>query len=364
MPAVTTDPQPAVPQRARRALQVLLLVAVAGGAVWFVFRDVRWSAFTHELGRVDVPLFAAGLALFAGRQVVRALRWGRLVDEVRPQIRFRSIFAISSIGYFLINVLPFRLGELVRPVLLLEQHEVPLGAGAATVVVERVFDVLALGALLVGVLLWGAAGVEATPLSVYGHEVELVQLGRTGLLALLLPVGIGVAVLLSLGERGVALAGRLGSTLGERAGELAARFLGSFNRAIRSIGSGRAIAVQVGLTATIWTMNVSAMWLMARAFPFGSALGFWDGATILLGVCLVVIVPPPPGFVGVFEGAVAVVLTQLYGESMTTAAAYGVLAHVGMLTVLTALGLYFVAVDRVGLSRLLRVASRLRADQS
>ena len=186
MPAVTTDPQPAVPQRARRALQVLLLVAVAGGAVWFVFRDVRWSAFTHELGRVDVPLFAAGLALFAGRQVVRALRWGRLVDEVRPQIRFRSIFAISSIGYFLINVLPFRLGELVRPVLLLEQHEVPLGAGAATVVVERVFDVLALGALLVGVLLWGAAGVEATPLSVYGHEVELVQLGRTGLLALLL----------------------------------------------------------------------------------------------------------------------------------------------------------------------------------
>ena len=349
----------------KRFAQILLMLLIGGGAAWLVFKDVVWERFWQELGQVDLGMFLFGMGLFFSLHVARAVRWGYLVQAVRPEVRFRSYFSICSIGFFLINVLPFRLGEFVRPYLLLDREEVPFGSGMATVLVERMLDVAALGALFVGVLLWGGiADLETSTVSVNGQGYDLVQLGRTAILAVLIPFGGGIVVLLLLGERGVAIGRRVFGLLGRRFGDLVAGFMESFLHALRSLGSVRAVLAQIGWTGGVWIVNACSMWVMMKAFPFGAGMDFWDGATMLVGICIVLIVPPPPGFAGVFEGAVAVVLVGVYAiPEIEVAAAFGVLVHVSQFALMSAIGIFFLAVDRISVRRLLLEMKKLRTGE-
>jgi glycosyltransferase 2 family protein len=345
----------------KRFAQVLLMVVLGGGATWLVFRDVEWDLFWEELTEVNLPTFLAGLALFLGLHISRSVRWGRLVQAVEPKVRFRSYFSICSVGFFLINVLPFRLGEFVRPYLLLDREDVPFGSGMATVLVERVLDVAALGLLFIGVLLWGIDDLDAGSIMVEDKEYDLVGVGRTAILAALIPFGGAIFVLLLLGERGVALGRRISGVFGARISDLVGGFLTSFLQAVRSLGSTRALVSQTVWTLSVWGINAASMWIMATAFPFGAGMGFWDGATILVCLCIVLIVPPPPGFAGVFEFAVAVAVVGIYGQTMSTAAAFAVMVHVCQFTLLAILGITFLTIDRISLRRLLDEMKKLRA---
>jgi uncharacterized membrane protein YbhN (UPF0104 family) len=62
----------------------------------------------HAAATPDWKLLAAGFAICAGVQPLRALAWS---STVRHPVGFRAIYASSSIGSFLDTVLPGRLGE-------------------------------------------------------------------------------------------------------------------------------------------------------------------------------------------------------------------------------------------------------------
>ena len=347
----------------KRFAQILMMLLLGGGAAWLVFKDVDWSRFWHEVGLVDLPMFLLGMVLFLGLHIARSVRWGRLVQAVEPGVRFRSYFSICSVGFFLINILPFRLGEFVRPYLLLDREDVPFGSGLATVLVERVLDVAALGVLFVGVLLWGGiADLESTTVTVGGQGYDLVQLGRTAILAILIPFGGGIVGLLLLGDRGIAITRRIFGIFGSRIAGLVAGFMASFLHAIRSLGSVRAALSQVGWTTLSWTISVCSMWVMMMAFPFGEDMGFWDGATLLVGLCIVLIVPPPPGFAGVFEFAVAIVLMGIYSvDNPEVPAAFGLLVHVCQFALISALGIAFLSIDRISIRGVLAGMKKVRS---
>lgn len=341
-----------------RAIQVLVMLVVGGGALWLAFKDVEFAKFADELSRVDWPIFLSGVSIFALLHVTRSIRWGRLVQAVEPTVRFRSYFSICSVGFFLINVLPFRLGEFVRPYLLFEREEVAFGSGMATVLLERVLDVMALGVLFVGVLLW--ADMPATTVEVGGTSYDIVKLGRTTILGALIPFGGAGLVLVLLGDRGVALTRRFARPFGARVADLAAGFVGTFVVALKSLGDPRHAAGVLGWTGFTWTINVFSMLVMLKGFGFGDSMGFWDSAAILVSVCVALILPAPPGFAGVFELAITIGLA-LYGVERAPAAAFAVSVHAGQFAVLTALGALFLSLDKISVRRLLASMQALRS---
>src|SRR5204863_137862 len=83
---------------------LFLATAVAGYAM---VRMAGSGAF-HAAARPDWKLLAAGFAICAAVQPLRALAWS---STVRHPVGFRAIYASSSIGSFLDTVLPGRLGE-------------------------------------------------------------------------------------------------------------------------------------------------------------------------------------------------------------------------------------------------------------
>ena len=83
---------------------LLLATAVAGYALVRLAGNGGFHAATSP----DWKLLAAGFAICAAVQPLRALAWS---STVRHPVGFRAIYASSSIGSFLDTVLPGRLGE-------------------------------------------------------------------------------------------------------------------------------------------------------------------------------------------------------------------------------------------------------------
>lgn len=101
--------------------------ALSGHALWAVLRSANY-----------VPLALAGVGVIVSN-LLRALRWLTLFQG-RPEVRYRFVFSSLVIGYLADNVMPIRVGELVRMYVLEELTGVPFGEAAGTVVVERVVE--------------------------------------------------------------------------------------------------------------------------------------------------------------------------------------------------------------------------------
>jgi uncharacterized membrane protein YbhN (UPF0104 family) len=83
----------------------LFLATLVGG--YALVRELGSGGF-HAVTSPDWKLLAAGFAICAAVQPLRALAWS---STVRHPVGFRAIYASSSIGSFLDTVLPGRLGE-------------------------------------------------------------------------------------------------------------------------------------------------------------------------------------------------------------------------------------------------------------
>jgi len=75
--------------------------------------------------------------------LIRAARWKWLIEPLR-KISFRTLYSSVMIGFMANNLLPARIGEVVRAVSLSRQCSLSKSAVFATIVAERVFDSLGL----------------------------------------------------------------------------------------------------------------------------------------------------------------------------------------------------------------------------
>src|SRR6185312_7157851 len=108
-----------------------LAISVAFG--WLAIRDVSWHAVRVSLGEIRPVWLIAALLLLALAVWMRAERWRALFADGRRPPR-RAVFWSLNIGYLFNNLLPARAGAAAR--------------GAASVAVERVFDLAALAILM------------------------------------------------------------------------------------------------------------------------------------------------------------------------------------------------------------------------
>ena len=116
----------------------ILLVITAVFLLW-----VLWDVDTHEAQqaiRGSNPFWIA--MMFVGyllSHLLRSLRLWILLNYAAPYMR---VFSINTVGFLAINVMPMRLGEAVRPYLLMEREGVPFGQGLAAIFMERLLDMI------------------------------------------------------------------------------------------------------------------------------------------------------------------------------------------------------------------------------
>ena len=298
-------------------------LGVTALALWLSFRDVSWRQLGHDVARANWWLLV-GISLPAHlwSLQLRAQRWRVLARGV-AEFELGPSLRATAVGFMVNNLLPLRVGELVRAWWLAREIKSSGSALLGTVILERVIDavfLLALASFVIGSevgrgLLFAAA---AAPLA--------------ATFALRRWPGAAVAGVQRVASRMLAPA---------RAERLAA--------SVASVAAGvAALRGRGDLARVAWT--TSLLWGVAAVVPFwatlaslGIDLGGPAGEvraafTTLVWVGAAVALPSAPGFFGTYHAACVVALTPL-GVSRELAVAVGTLAHAVFWLGTTAFGL-------------------------
>jgi hypothetical protein len=296
----------------RPLLRALLGLAISAVAVALVVRQVDVAA-AWEVLREAVPAWvAACVACIVLDVTLRALRWRGLLAPI-ARLALPTVAASLLVGYLANNVLPARLGELVRSHHLGDRTGISRASVLGTVVVERVVDT--------GVLVT-IASAAIVVLSVRGLVASAVLLGlaATGLLVAGLALAL-VAHRLPFADRVIAAVERRPAVA-----HAASRLRGGLAVA----GRPRTMAGAIGWSGAAWGATIVAF--AAAGHAIGVELTWGQAALLAAGVSLVTAIPAGPGYVGTFELA-AVEIGRAVGIAADQAFALALLVHAAILAV-------------------------------
>lgn len=280
------------------------------------------SSLPGYLASADGRYLLAAVVVATLTFPIRALRWRWLLHaEGGRTVPMASTWHATAIGFMANNILPFRLGEVVRALSVSRLGGPSFPAAVASIAVERVFDALTVVGLFALVLT--GPGVPAD-LTIGGHPAgELIRV-------------IGVVGVLALGAAATAgfypeAAERLLRRLvpWRTVAEKLAGPLRSFAHGMKVLHDPGRIALVVLGSIALWTINAWSFGLAFRAFGIPGALPF--AIIVQTFVVFGVAAPAGPGYVGVFE-AMMVLAAKLFGipdgAALTVALTYHVLTYI------------------------------------
>jgi uncharacterized protein (TIRG00374 family) len=292
---------------------------LAAALLFFFFRGVRWE----ELGaafRDARPVYLAGVLLATLlTYTLRAWRWGYLLAPV-THVSFGRLVSATYVG-FMTGLLVPRAGEVVRPYLIARRKRVKLSAAFASIILERLFDlitVLVLFGLYLYVLPLPAAQRRGPLLGALKVGGALAGLGAVAVLLVLLAFNVHA-------ERVMALLDRLLFRLPDRLAR-------PVSQALRSFGEGLVVLraplphllAIIGQSVLVWAAIALGIHWNSRAF--GVELPF-HATFLIMGFLTVGVAVPTPGMVGGFHEAFLLALTEAFGVEKGTAAAAGITLH-------------------------------------
>jgi glycosyltransferase 2 family protein len=331
--------------RVRTVLVSLLAIALFA---WFLSHANLASVWT-QVKRARIDLLVAGFFAVILTYVIRAWRWQYLLHPIGPT-RFRTAFRTTVIGFAALGVLPARAGDVLRPYLLARQEGLLVSATLATIVMERVLDLIAVLALL-ALYVWGIADPGALPPALLrGIEVSSALAGAVAIALM------GVMWVLAthperIGGLVFAMARVLPHAVADRLAGLARTFSGGFAAAREP----RALAAAVAWSFPLWLTIAAEAWLVTIAFDI--AMPF-SGTFLLQALLVIGVAVPTPGAVGSYHEAYRIGVTTFFGAPEDTAVAAAIVTHAISYFPVVLTGIVFMAQDGLSFGRIKALASK------
>jgi len=163
----------------------VFVAALTVGLLWLFFRNVAFEDIGRAIAAAHPAYVGAALLVTFLTYLIRARRWQALLAPIGPT-RFRTAFRTTVIGFAISFLIP-RAGEVVRPYLLARRESLPASATFATIIVERLLD-------LVAVLLLFGLALPFVDIDI-GSDVQ-----ASGLIAALVALAALVVLFLSAGH--------------------------------------------------------------------------------------------------------------------------------------------------------------------
>lgn len=326
----------------------IVLVASAALVALFI-RNVDLRRVGADILRAHLGWLLFGLAASFLNLVIRAYRWQYLLEPMgRPD--FGAAWRATAVGFAANAVLPARAGEVIRPYFLARtQRKSATGAvptlnatGAfATIIVERLLDVLTVIALLVLYVFVFGRSIERT------HPSAFVGLEWTAATAASGAV-VGLAVLFVMAgnpQRLRRTTERVTRLLPSSIAHAVAHLAEKFAHGLAVVRQPSRLAISLALSVPLWLTIAAGIWGVAVAFDIGVpfAGSFLIVALLALGVAV-----PTPGAVGGFHAAFRYGATSFFDARDDAAVGAAIVGHLFSIGPSLLLGLFFAA--REGLS--------------
>jgi uncharacterized protein (TIRG00374 family) len=295
--------------------------------------------------------------------MLRAVRWQIILASSCPT-RFWRAFHPMMIGFMINCVLPGRLGEVARPVILHKEEKVPFTTGLATVVTERVFDICIL--ILLFMLTAGALKISPDQNVVFGSyqlNEETLQTVFDNLLRFGAVLLAGIAIF-SVGKardliystilRTPALfffAGQaFKDTIRKKICKPIIIILKNIAEGFALIRYPRKIFSCAVYSALIWGLQAWSYFLISLGCP-GINLTYFEIITMMVIICFFISLPSVPGWWGLWEAG-GVFALSLFGISAKDAAGFTLANHAIQVIPVILIGLVSAMILSVNIRRM------------
>jgi uncharacterized protein (TIRG00374 family) len=281
------------------------------GCLYFVFRNLEWDSFATALNQLSPVEIFICIAIYLCGFILRGIR-ARLLF---PALSLKDSIGAVFIGYAANNILPARLGEVVRAEVVSKRAKTSRVTTLSNIFLERILD----GASVVFLLSIGALSLSLPPWAI--------KLQYTGIVIF----GVLIAsafLMLRFGE------GLFKKILPDKILPLVTKVTEGFSFAFKSVATSVKILL---LSIAIWTFESAMFYFGGTAFNL--PLTFF-GAMFLMGVInLGVLIPSSPGNIGLFQYFTVITLAIL-SIPAPEATAFAVVIHVCQIVPVTLIGLW------------------------
>jgi uncharacterized protein (TIRG00374 family) len=314
-------------------------VILSTGALFLAFRNVPFADLWTYLGTIQYAWIIPTTLLVIVAFILRALRWQMILNASAP-VSFRMSYHPLTIGFMANCILPGRIGEAARPLILNRKEGVSFTTGLATVAAERIFDAgflliflaLALGSIPMDTaagISYGEYHLNREMLVMLGEKlvwlclflvlaVFCIAFGRT---RSILTRCIDILPEMLLFFASTSTREWVRRTITERIHRLlnhAAEGLLLFKHPMK-------FAACSGITLAIWFLTALSYYTMSLGCP-GVDLSLWQLSFTMVVICFFIALPSVPGYWGIWEAGGVFALT-LFGVSSRTAAGFTLANH-------------------------------------
>jgi len=332
----------------RPRVRTIVVFLLTFGLLAFFFRGVNPREVWEKTREADAGLLVVGVFVTLMTYAWRAFRWQYLLAPIGPT-RFSTAFQTTVIGFAASFLLPARAGEVLRPYLLARREHLPPTAAFATIILERLLD------LVTVLLLFGVFVLVVNPSSLSGDPAMYARVKMGGLLA----AGASIAGLIVF----FFLAGhpeKLGSWALRIERVLPAKLARAVARLVESFAQGLAIMRRPGqllgamaLSFPLWLSIALGIWVTSRAFHMTFS---YVGSFLVMTLLVVGVAVPTPGQVGGFHAAYKIAVMTFFSVPETTAVGAAIVLHAISFVPVTLLGLLFMAREGLSLGRMAALA--------
>lgn len=307
-------------------------------ALYFAFKNVPLAELFNYLASINYLWVLPAVVVSFLSFMLRAWRW-RIILESEKIISVWRAYHPMIIGFMINCVLPGRLGEVARPVILQKEEKIPFTTGLATVVAERVFDISIL--LILFMLTVGMFQIDPDQNVAFGSyqlNLETLQTVFNGLLKFGALLIVGIA-LFSIGKfrkiiyrvvmytpELLFFAGeKFKSAVRKKICEPAVNILKNIARGFTLIRYPKKVLACVVLSVLIWALAAFSYYLFSLGSP-GVNLTYLEMTTVMVIVCFFISLPSVPGWWGLWEAG-GVFALSLFGVTAKDAAGFTLANH-------------------------------------
>lgn len=295
--------------------------------LYYALRGQQLPEVWSTLRQANYWWLIPGVTVYFVAVWVRTWRWYYMLRPIKA-ISLSRLFPIVTIGYMGNNIYPARAGEVLRSYVLKQQEDVSISASLATVIVERIFDGVAMLFFVFITLPFASLG--------RAYEGPVIMFSVLFFAALLAFFALAVSP-----ERSQRLYSRfVGRLLPPRFRSLAHRTLDKFMTGLASLRSGRDVFMIFATSIVIWLLETGKYWFVMHAFPF--YVNFYVLMLMTAIVNLATTIPSAPGYVGTFD-APGIQVLESFGVAGDVATGYTLVLHAALWLPITLLGAYYMA---------------------
>lgn len=349
----------------RKKLFISLFIggSISALTLYLAFRSVPFSELWTYLGAINYWWIFPTVAIFAITYILRAIRW-KVILKNTCEVSFWESFHPIMISFMMNCVLPLRVGELARPVILKQRLKVPMTTGMGTVAAERIFDLFFILVLFTATFstITAQPDIEASYLGIKINSQSIQSVAAPKLIRLSIALLVFITLLSirytrDIIKKVIVSIGQLANRLFPRFQKITHRIIDLFLTIIENFAAGLSLVHNPGqllkttvLTILIWGLTALSYAVFALGCP-GINLSLMDFTTVMVIICFAISLPSVPGFWGLWEvGGVFALL--IFGVNETDALGYTLVNHATQIFPVIIMGLISALITSINFLKL------------